>query len=258
MTRRYTPEQRLPSRVIPDGSGEGSSLTTGAIAGIAIGCSAAVLLGAFACFWFCVRRPKRRKAAEAAAAAAATTGGGTTETSHHYGKPHGPPSTAAIYSHDGSNISGLGSPRSPSSYQYTPASPAFSPQYPTKIPIRPAELAGDDALYEVDAPQAPTSPASAAAMPPKASAGPGTPLDRGAGPAGFTTEPPTGQMGGMTWKDGSPHETSPRQRQKQKQGLALRVPGYTANHGAAGLGLPSPDLDGDDTRPPPHQTYYHK
>jgi hypothetical protein len=255
MTRRYTPAQRLPSRVIPDGSGEESSLSTGAIAGIAIGCSAAILLGVFACFWFCVRRPKRRKAA----AAAAATGGGTAETTNHYGKPHGPPSTAAMYSHDGSNISGLGSPRSLSSYLHTPASPAYSSsQYPTQMPTRPAELAGDDALYEVDAPQAPNPPASAAAMTPKASAGPGTPLDHGAGPAGFTTELSTGQMGGMTWNDGSPHGTSPRQRQQQQQGLALRVPGYAANHGAAGLGLPSPDLDGDDMRSPPHQTYYHK
>ena len=139
------------------------------------------------------------------------------------------------------------------------------------MPTRPAELAGDDALYEVDAPQAPTSPASAAAMTPKANAGPGTPLDHGAGPAGFTTELPTGQMGGMTWDDGTPHETSLRQQQQQQQQGIAPESGYAANHGATGLGLPSPDrlttgfADGDDsggppddTRPRPHQTYYHK
>lgn len=254
MTRRYTPDKRLPSRVIPSESGRGSSLSTGAIVGIAVG-SVSALLGAFACCWYFVRRHKRRKAAAAAAAVR-----GTTETSDHYGKPHGPPSTAAIYSHDGSNISGLGSPRSLSSYHHTPASPAFSPQYPPPMPGRPAELAGDDALYEVDAPQHHASPGSAAVTTLKASAGPRIPLDQSQ--AGFTTELPASQVGGMTWNGGSPHETSLRQH--QQQGLPPE-PGYAANHDASGLSLPSPDRlvfsegdDRSDTRPRPHQTYYHK
>ncbi|KAI5928639.1 hypothetical protein F4810DRAFT_717191 [Camillea tinctor] len=140
LSRKFTVATRTPTRSVPGATGmsSGAALSSGAIAGIAVGSAAALIMALVGCCWF-IRRHRRRWYQQ------------------HPGTPGSMPHTYT------SEAGGEWTPYSSPSH-HTPVSPyepSSFPRHPDNIPpipAQPVELDGIPREAPVEAPVSPQSP----------------------------------------------------------------------------------------------------